>query len=100
MKSLTKKTLCYYREIKKNLKGYNSLLASDLSYSDLMDYPYFFIKSSISMSKSYNSIKVIPSDKTDSIDINLNHIMNTIVTSEIKIIIVIYRGYKKKKNLF
>ena len=98
LKSLTKMTLCYYREIKKNLKGYNPLLASDLSYSDLIDYPYFFIKSTISLSKSYNSIKIIPSNKNDSIDINLNQIMNTIVTSEIKIIIDIYRGYNKKKD--
>ena len=42
-------TLCYYREIKNNLKVYNPLLASDLSYSDLIDYPYFFIKSFFSL---------------------------------------------------
>jgi len=98
LKFLTKMTLCYYREINKNSKGYNPLLASDLSYTDLIDYPYNFIKSTITLNKSYNSIKIIPSNKIDSIDININQILNTIVSSEIKIIIDIYREYNKKKE--
>ena len=100
LKSLTKMTLCYYREINKNSKGYNPLKVSDLSYSDLIEYPYNFIKSTITLNKSYNSIKIIPSNKIDSIDININQILNTIVSSEIKIIIDIYREFNKKKEQF
>ena len=81
-------------------KGYNPLIASDLSYSDLIDYPYNFIKSTITLNKTYNSIKIIPSNKIDSIDININQILNTIVSSEIKIIIDIYREFNKKKEQF
>ena len=95
---LMKMTLCYFREINKNSKGYNPLIASDLSYSDLIDYPYNFIKSTITLNKTYNSIKIIPSNKIDSTDININQILNTIVSSEIKIIIDIYREFNKKKD--
>lgn len=97
---LTKTILCYYREINKKSKRYNPLILSDLSYSDLIEYPYNFIKSTISLNKSYNLIKIISLNKNESIDININQILNTIVSSEIKIIIDIYREYSKIKDKF
>ena len=100
LKPLTKITFCYYREIYKNsnLNKYNPLILYDLPPNDLCEHPYNFIKSTISLNKSYDTIKIIPSNQIDSIDLKINQIENTVVNSAVKVIIDIHREYNKYKE--
>ena len=94
---LTKITFCYFREIKSynNIK-YNPLL--NLSSKELCEYPYNFIKSTITLSKNYKQIKIMPSTQLEPYDIDILSISNTVVSSGIKTIIDIYRNYFKLKS--
>ena len=94
---LTKITFCYFREIKSynNIK-YNPLL--NLSSKELCEYPYNFIKSTITLSKNYKQIKIMPSTQLEPYDIDILSISNTVVSSGIKTIIEIYRNYYKLKS--
>ena len=93
---LTKITFCYFREINsKNLQKFNPLL--NISSKELCEYPYNFIKSTISLSKNYKKIRIVPSTQLEPIDFEINMIENTIVSTGIKSIIDIYRNYYKEK---
>ena len=104
---LTKITFCYFREIKqtpeKNSKTkYNPL--NNISSRELCQYPYNFIKSTISLSKNYKKIRVVPSSQLEPIDFEIISIENTVVSTGIKALNDIYRNYFKwklsnKKNL-
>ena len=91
---LTKIIFCYFRKIKKNKYiKYNPL--NKISNDHLSKPPYNFMSSSISLNKSYNSIRVAFATKLEPIDINIKDIEYTIVTNSLKTIIEIYRDYKK-----
>ena len=91
---LTKIIFCYFRRIKKNKYiKYNPL--NKISNDHLSKQPYNFMSSSISLNKSYNSIRVAFATKLEPIDINIKDIEYTIVTNSLKTIIEIYRDYKK-----
>ena len=93
---LTKITFCYFREINsQNLQKFNPLL--NISSKELCEYPYNFIKSTISLSKNYKKIRIVPSTQLEPIDFEINMIENTIVSTGIKSIIDIYRNYYKEK---
>ena len=95
---LTKITFCYFREInpKKNtMKKYNPL--NNISSKELCEYPYNFIKSTISLNKNYKNIKIVPSSQLEPIDLEITSIDNTVVSTGIKSIIDIYRNYCKWK---
>jgi hypothetical protein len=91
---LTKIIFCYFRKIKKSKYiKYNPL--NKISNDHLSKPPYNFMSSSISLNKSYNSIRVAFATKLEPIDINIKDIEYTIVTNSLKTIIEIYRDYKK-----
>ena len=95
---LTKITFCYYREISSNnnFVKYNPL--RQISSSELCEYPYNFIKSTISLNKNYKSIKIVPFTQLEPIDIKISMIENTVVSSAVKFIIDIHRNYYKWKE--
>jgi hypothetical protein len=91
---LTKIIFCYFRKIKRSKYiKYNPL--NKISNDHLSKPPYNFMSSSISLNKSYNSIRVAFATKLEPIDINIKDIEYTIVTNSLKTIIEIYRDYKK-----
>ena len=95
---LTKITFCYFRELtqqKSNIKKYNPLL--NITSKELCKYPYNFIKSTISLSKNYQKIKIVPSSQLEPIDFDIISIENTVVSTGIKSIIDICRNYFKWK---
>ena len=102
---LTNITFCYFREInsqKNIIKKYNPL--NNISSKELCEYPYNFIKSTISLNKNYKNIKIVPSTQLEPIDFEISSIDNTVVSTGVKSIIDIYRNYckwkiNKKRNL-
>jgi len=95
---LTKITFCYFREInteKNSTKKYNPL--DNISSRELCQYPYNFIKSTISLNKNYKKIKIVPSTQLEPIDFEISSIENTVVNTGIKAIIDIYRNYFRWK---
>ena len=96
---LTKITFCYYRELSSdsgNINKYNPL--KNISSKELCEYPYHFIKSTISLNKNFSSIKIVPSTQLEPIDFKISMIENTVVSSIVKSIIDIHRNYFKWKE--
>jgi hypothetical protein len=98
---LTQITFCYFRINNNNnyLEKYYPF--NDIPLKNLITYPYNFSKSTIFLSKKFNKLKIISSNKKEfpnSFEINTNQISNTLVNSTIKNIIDIYREYRKFKN--
>ena len=92
---LTQITFCYYRLIKEPYHKFNPL--SNISSNNINLQPYNFIKSTISLNKRLNNIKIVPATQLDYIEIKIENIENTIVTSMIKTIIEIHRSYRRFK---
>ena len=92
---LTQITFCYYRLIKEPYHKFNPL--SNISSNNINLEPYNFIKSTISLNKRLNNIKIVPATQLDYIEIKIENIENTIVTSMIKTIIEIHRSYRRFK---
>ena len=65
---------------------------------ELCEYPYNFIKSTISLNKNYKSIKIVPSTQLEPIDFKIWTVENTVVSSAVKTIIDIHRNYYKWKE--
>ena len=93
IKILTKITFCFSRKINNNYTKYNPI--DKISNEDLCCQPYNYIKSSISLNKSYKSIRISLTTQLDPIDINIKDIKYTIVSSSMRRMIEIYRDYKK-----
>ena len=96
---LTKITFCYYREISSNngiFVKYNPL--KGISSKELCEYPYNFIKSTISLNRNFKSIKIVPSTQLEPIDIKISMVENTVVSSAVKSVIDIHRNYYKWKE--
>ena len=94
---LKNSTFCYYREYNNNLHKYNPLL--EVSGDYLCQMPYFFIPAYISLNQEGNQISIIPtSEELNKIDLNINDIENTIVSSKIKLIIEVHRNFRKYKE--
>ena len=91
---LTKITFCFFRRIKKS-KYIKYKPLNKISNDHLSKSPFYFMSSSISLNKSFNSIRVAFATKLEPIDINIKDIEYTIVTNSLKTIIEIYRDYKK-----
>ena len=97
IKILTKITFCYFRKTNNNYSKFNPI--NKISNENLCKEPYYFIKSSISLNKSYKSIRIGLTNQLDPIDIDIKDIEYTIVRTSVKMIIEIYRDYKQwKKN--
>ena len=93
---LTKSTLCYFREIKNISNKFNPISDNIISIQSLSESPYNFIKSMISLNKSYDSINLTSSNLN--YFYNLIQIENTIMNSNLKIIIEIHRDYRKYRT--
>ena len=96
---LTKNTFCYYRELllenNQNIIKYNPL--KNISFDTLCLSPYNFNKSIINLSKNYDFINIIENNKNIN-KIKIEDIENTVVSSNIKKIIEIFRNYMKYKD--
>ena len=96
---LTKNTFCYYRELllenNQNIIKFNPL--KNISFDTLCLSPYNFNKSIINLSKNYDFINIIENNKNIN-KIKIEDIENTVVSSNIKKIIEIFRNYMKYKD--
>ena len=100
----TKNTFCYYREIvlknNQNIIKYNPL--KDIDFVSLCQSPYNFRKSSINLGNNYNYFNIVIYNNNSSnicVQIKIEEIENTVVSSSVKKIIEIYRNYNKFKNM-
>ena len=92
---LLKKSFCYYREVTFPChKIFNPIKDTSLL---LCNYPYYYIKSTISLSDNYDNIKIIPSSQLENIIYPINLFTNIEMSSIMKIIIEINRNYRKYK---
>ena len=103
---LNKITFCYYREIllknNQNITKYNPLKETNFNY--LNEFPYNFMKCSINLSNNYDYINLIIYNDLNSKNneikkLKIEDIENTVVSSNIKKIIEIYRNYNKCKDM-
>ena len=92
---LTKNVVCYIREITSISYKLNPL-DNNVSFQSLIENPYNYVKSMILLNKTYDSISFISSNVN--LNYNLTQIENTIMNSNLKIIIEIHRDYRKYKN--
>ena len=95
MKSLLRKTFCYYRIFNNN--KYNPL--ENISIEQLCKSPYNFIKSSLSFDKNQDMIKIFPSNQLETIELKIDSIENTFIDSDMKVIIEVFKGFKQFKNM-
>ena len=93
--SLNKGTECYFREISNKSIKYNPIENSNL-YKTLCDNPFYFTKAILILNKSYDGISFNSNDMN--YYYNIEQIDNTIMNSNLKIIIDIHRDYRKYKN--
>ena len=96
--SMFKKTFCYFRVLNNKNKKYNPL--DNITMHELCSSPYNFIKSSLSFDKKEDMIKISPSNQLESLNIKIEKIESSTINSEMKIIIDIFRGFRKYKNLY
>ena len=95
--SLFNSTFCFYRKIQKNCVIYNPF--ENISVKKITESPYNFIKSTLSLNKKYDTVKICPFNSLENIDINIENIESTNLSFSMKIIIDIYRGYRKFKAM-
>ena len=90
-------TFCYIRKIETKIyHKYNPIQTIKNSNPDsLTKSPYFFTKATISLNKSYKTLRIVLTSKLDPIDINIKEIKYTTIRTKVKIISEIYRDYKK-----
>ena len=93
--SLNKGTECFFREISNKSIKYNPIENSNL-YKTLCDNPYYFTKAILILNKSYDGISF--NSNNMNYYYNIEQIDNTIMNSNLKIIIDIHRDYRKFKN--
>lgn len=92
---LTKITFCYFRELNPKSPKYSPL--ANISPKLLCEHPFNFIKSSLSLNKSYDSLRIVPSTHLDPIDFSISQIETTVVNSVMKLVIEIHRNFRKYK---
>ena len=102
LNSLFNITFCYIRKIKTKIyHKYNPIQISinkkiQKNSSDyLTKSPFFFDRATISLNKSYKSLRIVYTSQLDPVDINIKNIKFTTIRTTIKVIIEIYRDYKK-----
>ena len=97
IKPLTKMTFCYYRVYHTKLNRYNPLF--NIPSEILCKPPYHFSNATISLTKSYDKLKIAPIDHLKKIEISISDVENTIVNSKTKLIIEVHRNYRKFKEI-
>ena len=95
--SLTNNTFCYYREIISEKKNkFNPL--ENISPKIICEPPYNYIPCTISFNNTFSKFKIINQGNDSEIIISINEIKNTIVSSLIKLVVEIYRKFKRIKG--
>ena len=91
--------ICYFRKISleenKNAIKYNPL--NNIDFDILCASPYNFIRAKMNLSDNYNVINIKIYKDKKILEIKLDEIENTVINSNIKKIIEIYRNYNKNK---
>ena len=102
LKPLLNITFCYLRKIESKIyHKYDPIqiivnsIPKKSSTDSLTKSPYNFTKATISLDKSYNTLRIVLTSQLDPIDINIKDIKYTTIRTKIKIISEIYRDYKK-----
>ena len=93
--SLTKGSECYFREISNVYIKYNPIESKN-SYKKLCENPFYFSKAILNLNKSYDGISF--NSNNLNYYYNIGQIDNTIMNSNLKIIIDIHRDYRKYIN--
>jgi len=93
--SLTKGSECYFREISNVYIKYNPIESKN-SYKKLCENPFYFSKAILNLNKSYDGISF--NSNNLNYYYNIGQIDNTIMNSNLKIIIDIHRDYRKYVN--
>ena len=91
--SLTKGSECYFREISNIYNKYNPI---ENTNKNLSENPFYFSKAKLNLNKSYDGISF--NSNNLNYYYNIGQIDNTIMSSNLKIIIDIHRDYRKFKN--
>ena len=97
IKPLTKMTFCYYRVYHTKLNRYNPLF--NIPSEILCKSPYHFSNATISLTKSYDKLKIAPIDHLKKIEFSISDVENTIVNSKTKLIIEVHRNFRKFKEI-
>lgn len=97
IKPLTKMTFCYYRVYHTKLNRYNPLF--NIPSEILCKPPYHFSNATISLTKSYDKLKIAPIDHLKKIEFSISDVENTIVSSKTKLIIEVHRNFRKFKEI-
>ena len=97
IKPLTKMTFCYYRVYHTKLNRYNPLF--NIPSEILCKPPYHFSNATISLTKSYDKLKIVPIDHLKRFEFSISDVENTIVNSKTKLIIEVHRNYRKFKEI-
>ena len=91
--------ICYFREISldenKNTIKYNPL--NNVDFDILCASPYNFIRAKMNLNEKEDLINIKIYKEKKNLEIKLNDIENTVINSNIKKIIEIYRNYNKNK---
>ena len=96
---LKKSIICYFREISldenKNTIKYNPL--NNIDFDILCSSPYNFTRAKMKLSDKYDLINIKVYKDKNNYEIKIGDIENTVINSNIKKIIEIYRNYNKNK---
>ena len=90
--SLTKGTECYFREISNMSVKYNPI-ENNNTYKKLTENPYYFAKAILNLNNSYDGISF--NSNNMNYYYNIGQIDNTIINTNLKIVIDIHRDYRK-----
>ena len=96
---LRNSVICYFREISleenKNAIKYNPLI--NIDFDILCASPYNFVRAKINLNENYDTINIKTYKDKNNLEIKTNEIENTVINSNIRKIIEIYRNYNKNK---
>ena len=91
--------ICYFREISldenKNAIKYNPL--NNIDFDILCASPYNFIRAKMNLNENYDTINIKIYKNKNNLEIKIDEIENTVINSNIKKIVEIYRNYNKNK---
>ena len=95
-------TFCFIRKIESKIyHKYDpiqiavNIIPKKSSTDSLTKPPYNFTKATVSLDKTYKTLRIVLTSQLDPIDINIKEIKYTTIRTKIKIISEIYRDYKK-----
>ena len=97
---LYKRTFCYYRLLNHNDNNNKFNPLENVNISQLCKSPYNYIKSTLNFDKKEDILKIFPSNQLESINIKIEKIEKFYISSKMKIVIDIYKGFQKLNYTF